>query len=91
MDGTQLLRPTIYRQLVGILIYVITTRPDIYFIVYLVSKFMSAHRSTHYVDMLSFYAIPKALCFMVFIFQLIPLLNCDLIVIQIGGGDPTDR
>jgi len=39
---------TLYQQLVGSLIYLTVTRPDISYIVHLVSQFMASPRTTHY-------------------------------------------
>ena len=52
LDGTLLDNPTLYRQLVGSLIYLTVTRPDIAYAVHVVSQFMSAPRSTHYATVL---------------------------------------
>jgi len=43
---------TFYRQLVGSLIYLTNSCPDISYAVHLVSQFMSTPRSTHYVTVL---------------------------------------
>ncbi|XP_026417439.1 uncharacterized protein LOC113312921 [Papaver somniferum] len=51
-DGKLLSNPTLYRQLVGSLNYLTITRPDISHAVHIVSQFMSAPRSTHYVVVL---------------------------------------
>ncbi|KAA8523659.1 hypothetical protein F0562_010082 [Nyssa sinensis] len=48
IDGESLPDATLYRQLIGSLIYLTVTRPDISYVVHLVSQFMSAPRSTHY-------------------------------------------
>ncbi|XP_057463802.1 uncharacterized mitochondrial protein AtMg00810-like [Actinidia eriantha] len=48
LDGDLLSVATLYRKLVGSLIYLTVTRPDIAHAVHLVSQFMSAPRSTHY-------------------------------------------
>uniref|UniRef100_A0A2N9HCJ2 Reverse transcriptase Ty1/copia-type domain-containing protein n=1 Tax=Fagus sylvatica TaxID=28930 RepID=A0A2N9HCJ2_FAGSY len=51
-DGEPLSDATLYRQLVGSLIYLTVTRPDLAYAVHLVSQFMSAPRSTHYAAVL---------------------------------------
>ena len=44
--------PTVYRELVGCLVYLIVTRPDIAYGVHVVSQFVFAPRSTHWVALL---------------------------------------
>uniref|UniRef100_A0A2N9FWB6 Uncharacterized protein n=1 Tax=Fagus sylvatica TaxID=28930 RepID=A0A2N9FWB6_FAGSY len=51
-SGELLPDPTLYWQLVGSLIYLTVTRPDISYAVHQVSQFMSAPRSTHYAAVL---------------------------------------
>uniref|UniRef100_A0A2N9FWZ4 Leucine-rich repeat-containing N-terminal plant-type domain-containing protein n=1 Tax=Fagus sylvatica TaxID=28930 RepID=A0A2N9FWZ4_FAGSY len=51
-DSEPLSDATLYRQLVGSLIYLTVTRPDLAYVVHLVSQFMSAPRSTHYATVL---------------------------------------
>ena len=43
---------TLYRQLVGSLVYLTVTRPDIAHAIHLVSQFLSAPHSTHYAAVL---------------------------------------
>ena len=51
-DCTLLNDATLYRQLVGSLIYLNVTRPNISYVVHLVSQFMASPRTTHYVVVL---------------------------------------
>ncbi|KAL9265867.1 Retrovirus-related Pol polyprotein from transposon RE2-like protein [Drosera capensis] len=51
-DGNLLKDATRYRQLVGSLIYLTVTRPDISYAVHLVSQFMTSPRSTHFAAVL---------------------------------------
>ena len=50
--GKPLSDPSLYKQLVGSLVYLIVTHPDISYAVHQVSQYMSAPRSTHYVAIL---------------------------------------
>ena len=50
--GKLLSNPSLYRQLVGSLVYLIVTRPDISYAVHQVSQYLSAPRSTHYATVL---------------------------------------
>ena len=52
LDGTSLNDATLYRQIVGSLVYLTVTRPDIAHAVHIVSQFMSAPWSTHYAAVL---------------------------------------
>ena len=51
-DGTLLSYGTLYRQLVDSLIYLIVTQPDIAHVVHIVSQFMIAYHTTHFVVVL---------------------------------------
>ena len=51
-DGESLSDATLYRQLVGSLIYLTVTRPDISYAVHVVSQFMAASRYPHYAAVL---------------------------------------
>ena len=47
-DGTPLIDPTRYRQLVGKLVYLCSTRPNIAHAFNIVNQFVSTPHSTHY-------------------------------------------
>ena len=50
--GKPLFNPSLYRRLVGSLVYLTVTCPDISYVVYQVSQYLSAPRSTHYAAIL---------------------------------------
>ena len=50
--GKSLSNPSLYRRLVGSLVYLTVTRPDISYAVHQVSQYLSAPRSTHYAAVL---------------------------------------
>ena len=50
--GKPLSNPSLYKRLVGSLIYLTVTRPDISYAVHQVSQYLSAPRSTHYAAVL---------------------------------------
>ena len=62
-DGEPLSDATLYRQLVGNLIYLIVTRLDLAYAVHLVSQFMSAPHSTHYAAVLHILRYIKRMLF----------------------------
>ena len=51
-DGELVSNPTLYRQLVGGLIYLTITRPDISYAVHVVSQFMTSPRTVHFAAVL---------------------------------------
>jgi hypothetical protein len=91
LDGTPLSDPTLYRQLVGSLVYLTATRPDISYVVHLVSQFMSAPRSTHFSAVLRILRYLKGTLFYGLHFS----ANSPLVLSGYSdadwGRDPTDR
>ena len=83
-EGDLLDEPTLYQRLVGSLIYLTTTRPDISFAVHQVSQFMSSPRHLHLavVHRIIFYPDLLVGCF----FLPTPLFNLLPIVMLIGLG-----
>lgn len=57
-DGESLADPTRYRHLVGSLVYLGVTRPDISHAVHILSQFVSAHTHIHYSHLL------RVLCYL---------------------------
>ena len=48
-DDLDLVDPTMYRQLIGLLMYLVNTRPDICFVVITLSQYMCESRQIHWV------------------------------------------
>ncbi|GFZ05457.1 hypothetical protein Acr_17g0010290 [Actinidia rufa] len=90
-DGEPLSDPTLYRQLVGSLIYLTVTRPDISHAVHIVSQFMSAPRSTHYAAALRILRYVKGTIFHGLHFSSHSSLILCAYLDADWAGDPTDR
>ena len=91
LDGTLLDDPTLYRQLVGSLIYLTVTRPDLAYAVHLVSQFMSAPRTTHYAAVLRILRYIKGTIFHGLHYSADSPLILRAYSDADWGGDPTDR
>ncbi|GKV09122.1 hypothetical protein SLEP1_g20667 [Rubroshorea leprosula] len=91
MDGSPLSDLTRYRQLVGSLVYLTTTRPDIAYAVHIVSQFMAALRSTHYATVLRIIRYVKRTLFHGLLFS----ANSSPVLRAYSdadwAGDPSDR
>jgi hypothetical protein len=90
-DGEPLSDATLYRQLVGSLIYLTVTRPDIAYVVHLVSQFMSAPRSTHYAVVFRILRYVKGTMFHGLHFSSHSSLELRAYSDADWAGDPTDR
>ena len=90
-DGESLSDATLYRQLVGSLIYLIVTRPDISYAVHLVSQFMAAPRSPHYAAVLRILRYLKGTIFDGLHFSSHSSLTLHAYSNADWEGDPTDR
>ncbi|GKV08832.1 hypothetical protein SLEP1_g20408 [Rubroshorea leprosula] len=91
MDGSPLSDPTHYRQLVGSLVCLTTTRPDIAYAVHIVSQFMTAPRSTHYAAVLRIIRYVKGTSFHGLHFSANSSLMLRAYSDADWAGDPSDR
>ena len=90
-DGESLSDATLYRQLVGSLIYLTVTRPDISYAVHIVSQFMAAPRSPHYAAVLRILRYLKGTIFDGLHFFSHSSLTLQAYSDADWAGDPTDR
>jgi hypothetical protein len=90
-DGELLSDATLYRQLVGSLIYLIVTRPDLAYAVHLVSQFMTAPRSVHYAAVLCILRYVKGTLFHGLHFSSHSSLVLRVYLDADWARDPTDR
>uniref|UniRef100_A0A2N9G735 Reverse transcriptase Ty1/copia-type domain-containing protein n=1 Tax=Fagus sylvatica TaxID=28930 RepID=A0A2N9G735_FAGSY len=91
LDGTPLSDATLYHQLVGSLVYLTVTRPDIAHAVHLVSQFLSAPHSTHYAAVIHILRYIKGTMFHGLHFSAHSTLNLCAYSDADWVGDPTDR
>ena len=90
-DGESLSDTTLYRQLVGSLIYLTVTRPHISYAVHVVSQFMAAPRSPHYASVLRILRYLKGTIFDGLHFSSHSSLTLQAYSDADWAGDPTDR
>ncbi|CAL1363912.1 unnamed protein product [Linum trigynum] len=90
-DGALLDDPTLYRQIVGSLIYLTVTRPDIAYAVHIVSQFMAAPCSTHYAAVLRILRYIKGTIHHGLHFSASSSLELCAYSDADWAGDPTDR
>uniref|UniRef100_A0A2N9FGK5 Reverse transcriptase Ty1/copia-type domain-containing protein n=1 Tax=Fagus sylvatica TaxID=28930 RepID=A0A2N9FGK5_FAGSY len=90
-DGEPLPDATLYRQLVGSLVYLTVTRPDISYAVHIVSQFMAAPRSLHYAAVFRILRYLKGTLFHGLHFSSQSSLTLQAYSDADWAGDPTDR
>ena len=90
-DGELLSNATLYRQLVGSLIYLTVTCHDISYAVHVVSQFMAAPRSPHYVAVLRILRYLKGTIFDGLHFSSHSSLTLQAYLDADWVGDPTNR
>ena len=91
LDGTLLSDATLYRQLVGSLVYLTVTRPDIAYAVHLVIQFLAAPHSTYYVAVIHILRYIKGTMFHGLHFSAHSTLDLCAYSDANQAGDPTDR
>ena len=91
LDGEPISDATRYRQLVGSLIYLTVTRPDISHAVGMVSKFMDAPRSVHYAAVLRILRYVKGTLYHGLHYSSRSSLELHAYSDADWAGDPTDR
>ena len=90
-DGKPLDDSTLYRQLVGSLIYLTIIQPDIFYAVHIVNQFMSAPRTTHFVVVLHILRYVKSIIFHGLFFLVQSSIELKAYFDTDWVGDPTDR
>ncbi|XP_030942055.1 uncharacterized protein LOC115967115, partial [Quercus lobata] len=89
--GKPLSNPSLYRRLVGSLVYLTVTRPDISYAVHQVSQYLSAPRSTHYAAVLRILRYLKGTLFHGLFYSAQSPLVLRAFSDADWAGDPTDR
>ncbi|KAK3023275.1 hypothetical protein RJ639_044246 [Escallonia herrerae] len=91
LDGTPLHDPTLYRTLVGSLVYLTVTRPNIAYVVHLVSQFLFAPHTTQFHTVLHILRYIKGTLFHGLHFSSNSSLELHAYSNADWAGDPTDR
>ena len=89
--GKPLSNPSLHRRLVGNLVYLTVTRPDISYAVHQVSQYLSAPRSTHYAAVLRILRYLKGTLFHGLFYSAQSPLVLRAFSDADWAGDPTDR
>ena len=91
LGGKPLSNPSLYRRLVGSLVYLTVTRSDISYAVHQVSQYLSAPRSTHYAAVLRILRYLKGTIFHGLFYSAQSPLALRAFSDADWAGDPTDR
>ena len=83
--------PSLYGRLVGSLVYLTVTRPDISYVVHQVSQYLFAPRSTHYAAVLRILRYLKGTLFHGLFYSAQSPLILRAFSDADWAGDPTDR
>ena len=83
--------PSLYRRMVGSLVYLIVTRPNISYAVHQVSQYLSAPQSSHYATVLCILRYLKGTLFHDLFYSAQSLLVLCAFFDADWVGDPTDR
>ena len=89
--GKPLSNPSLYRRLVGSLVYLTVTRPNISYVVHQVSQYLSALQSTHYAAVLCILRYLKGTLFHGLFYSAQSPLVLHAFSDADQAGDPTDR
>ncbi|CAL5443960.1 unnamed protein product [Camellia sinensis] len=90
-DGVPLDDPTLYRELVGCLVYLTVTRPDLTYAVHVISQFVSAPRSTHWAALLRILRYLRSTIFQGLLFSSTSSLDLVAYADADWAGDVNDR
>ncbi|GMP85483.1 hypothetical protein CsSME_00038617 [Camellia sinensis var. sinensis] len=90
-DGVPLDDPTLYCELVGCLVYLTVTRPDLVYVVHVVSQFVSAPRSTHWAALVRVLRYLRGTIFQGLLLSSTSSLDLVAYADSDWAGDVTDR
>lgn len=90
-DGSPLSDPTLYRSIVGCLVYLTITRPDIAYAVHIVSQFVSSPTSVHWADVMRILRYLQGTLYQSLLFPSTSSLELRAFSDADWAGDSTDR
>lgn len=90
-DGVPLDDPSLYRELVGCLVYLTVTRPDLAYAVHVISQFVSAPRTTHWAALVRILRYLRGSLFQGLLLSSTSSLDLVAYADSDWAGDVTDR